>query len=88
MCKHGTDKEITITQVIKVDACIADEIAFLNANGVRTENSCCGHGNYHASALILPSSLRRAEGMGYKVTAMVGGLYEIELKSENRKEDE
>lgn len=51
MCLHGVYKEVVILSNLKqskrvlVDACIADEIQWLNDNGVITLNSCCGHGN-------------------------------------------
>jgi hypothetical protein len=50
MCKHGTyiDVEVINKQngrVVKIDACIADEIQTLNNLGVVTLGCCCGHGN-------------------------------------------
>lgn len=49
MCKHGTYKTVKVInsqnhKIVKVDACIADEIQFLNDCGVVTLGCCCGHG--------------------------------------------
>ncbi|HJW74820.1 MAG TPA: hypothetical protein VJ787_04010 [Thermoleophilia bacterium] len=65
MCTWGTEKTIQITQTITVDACIAAEIVALNAAGVRTVGSCCGHGKGPSLALLAPSSYARAQELGY-----------------------
>lgn len=78
MCKWGTNKEILVRisadashngragwRMAKVDACIAEELVFLNSKGVRTVASCCGHGKYYPKALILSSSGRKAKELGY-----------------------
>ena len=57
MCSHGTYTEVLCWQPphlthdgierlgpIKVDSCIAPIVAALNLAGVRTTQSCCGHG--------------------------------------------
>lgn len=50
MCLYGTYKIVKvinknqINNLVKVDACIADEIQMLNNEGILTLNSCCGHG--------------------------------------------
>lgn len=46
MCFHGTLKEIEISsgKKVKVDACIADEIEYMNKQGAVTVGCCCGHG--------------------------------------------
>ncbi|WP_026702845.1 hypothetical protein [Salibacterium aidingense] len=50
MCLYGIYKNVNIINpdqnrsVVPVDACIADEIKFLNDNSVITLASCCGHG--------------------------------------------
>jgi hypothetical protein len=64
MSTKGT-VNIIITQQIEVDAEIANEIIWLNHQGVRTESSCSGHGNVRPTALITPSSKARAEELGY-----------------------
>ncbi|QED46883.1 hypothetical protein [Cytobacillus dafuensis] len=51
MCLYGTYKIIKVINPIqlhkniKVDACISDELQWLNDSGIVTLNSCCGHGN-------------------------------------------
>lgn len=57
MCKHGTETLLTVTipahlshtgierQAVKgIDSCIAPIVAALNAHGIKTDYSCCGHG--------------------------------------------
>lgn len=66
MCKWGTESVVVIEgKSIEVDACIAEELIFLNDNGVKTVASCCGHGKHYPNALILSSSKRRAKELGY-----------------------
>lgn len=70
--------EITVSRRIFVDAQLAPEIQWLNLEGVYTESSCQGP---PPTALIIPSSKRKAEEMGYipKYQEDVG-LYQIRLK--------
>jgi hypothetical protein len=49
MCRHGTYKKVRVinnqnNKEILVDACIADEIQWLNDQGIFTLGCCCGHG--------------------------------------------
>lgn len=49
MCMHGVYKIVNVindqqNKLVKVDACIADEIQKLNDLGVVTLGCCCGHG--------------------------------------------
>lgn len=50
MCYEGTYEWVNVINIdqannlVKVDACIADEIQWLNNQGVITLGSCCGHG--------------------------------------------
>ncbi len=59
MCKWGTDVEVPVIvpasnsytgcdrpDIVKIDACIAPIVDALNRAGVRTDGSCCGHGQY------------------------------------------
>lgn len=81
MCRHGDTVEIEITQRIRVDQCIAEEVRQLNAQGVRTEGCCCGHGESRPHALIRPSSAARAAWLGYDPRYRADiGLFEIDLK--------
>lgn len=68
---------------VPIDACIADEIVCLNAEGVYTVNSCCGHGKAKPTALISANhgSLGRAYELGYEPRHFDGWIYEITLKS-------
>jgi hypothetical protein len=86
LCKHGTLKTVTITPKpfdVKIDACIADEIVWLNEQGVYTAGSCCGHGKDKPTALINVNhgSIQRAIELGYDPKPYTMMLWEIELKS-------
>ena len=71
---------VTITQQVEVDADIADEIVWLNEEGVRTEGSCSGHGEAWATALITPSSAEKARELGYEPSYIDElGLFTINL---------
>jgi len=82
MCKWGTDKEIEIDgEKIKVDACIAKEIEYLNKHGVKTISSCCGHNKSGGKFVALPSVLiwnsdrKRAVELGYIPIRRWGGEF-------------
>jgi hypothetical protein len=83
MCTYEDDIEIEIIQKIRVDRCIAKEIQWLNAQGIRTEGCCCGHGKSYPEALIKPSSIFKAKELGYIPIPYPNSEYfEIELKSD------
>ena len=57
MCKWGTDVDLEVTipahlshtgkerqKVVGIDACIAPIVKALNEGGIKTMQSCCGHG--------------------------------------------
>lgn len=45
MCERGTTTIVMIGEKpVDVDSCIAPIVATLNAAGIRTRASCCGHG--------------------------------------------
>lgn len=79
-------KEVIISQKIKVDECIAQEIVYLNSIGVHTINCCCGHGELKPQALIKPSSRKEAINQGYNPSfdesLGYSGEWGIYLKSE------
>lgn len=64
-----------------IDSCIASEIAYLWHNGVRTLNSCCGHGKNHPSVIVEPDDYRKMELLGYKYRIAPSGLREYLLKT-------
>jgi hypothetical protein len=86
MCTHGSERKIVIEQTIVVDSCIADEIIWLNKNGVFTINSCCGHGILNPTAIIKNSCFERAEELGY-VSYLSEGSRRIFLKGEKFKRE-
>jgi hypothetical protein len=67
MCDFGEGIEIIISRRISVDKCIAPIVSRLNAAGVYTTGSCCGHGKSVASVTIQPSSAHRARSLGLTV---------------------
>ena len=72
---------VTITQRIEVDSEIADEIVWLNQEGIRTEGSCSGHGIAKPTAMIKPSSVEKAKELGYTPWHIEDlGLFEIKLR--------
>lgn len=88
MCSHGTLKDVIIVPKpfsVKIDSCIANEIAWLNSQGVYTVNSCCGHGKEKPKAIILANygSVAKAIELGYAPIPVDMMLWEIELKSNN-----
>jgi hypothetical protein len=85
MCTHGTNRKIVIEQEIVVDSCIADEIVWLNKNGVFTINCCCGHGKSESEAIIVNSCFEKAEKMGYNTWLDDSWNRCIELKGEKFK---
>lgn len=73
MCQHGTVKMVKLNRPrpvsgrteVPVDACIADEVQFLNDAGVWTLGSCCGHGSYPPHVIIAKESVELAKRLGY-----------------------
>lgn len=65
MCKHGTYELMMVTipahlshtglerQDVKgIDSCIAGIVKALNASGVVTDSSCCGHGRAEGTIML------------------------------------
>jgi hypothetical protein len=53
MCKQGTTVPMPICgRVYDIDSCIAHLVAALNAGGVPTRASCCGHGKLPGSIVL------------------------------------
>jgi transcriptional regulator with XRE-family HTH domain len=70
--------EVELTRRALIDAAIGPEIIWLNTAGVVTEASCQGP---PPTALIRPSSVKRARELGYQPELQDTGLYQIQLKS-------
>ncbi len=57
MCEHGDTVPVRLAfpnrysrrEEVEVDRCIAPVVQELNDSGVRTLNSCCGHGRAEGS---------------------------------------
>lgn len=67
MCEFTDTLEVQITRVVRVDRCIAGAVIRLNALGVHTTSSCCGHGKRPAYVTIERSSAHRARALGLAV---------------------
>jgi len=67
MCNFCDQIGITITRRIGVDRCLAQEILFLNDQGIRTVSCCCGHGDDRQPRhiLIYQQDELKAKEMGY-----------------------
>ena len=65
MCQHGDTVNLLVVmpaelshtgraryRVVPVDRCIAARVARLNAAGLLTANSCCGHGKAPGSIFL------------------------------------
>lgn len=67
MCKYGDQISVRITRHISIDQCLAQEILFLNDQGIRTVACCCGHGDstLPANIIIWSSDEHKAIAMGY-----------------------
>ena len=59
----GDEKD---TRVVVIDTCIATEIGYLWHQGVRTENSCCGHRKMRPTVVVAPGSVLKMRELGYK----------------------
>ncbi|MEX2155103.1 MAG: hypothetical protein WD825_17290 [Gemmatimonadaceae bacterium] len=85
MCEWGDTVELAITRRVRVDRCISGAVIRLNAAGVHTTGSCCGHGKSAASVTIYPSCAHRARSLGLVVDVDVpaGGCPRIEITGGN-----
>lgn len=84
--EHGTI-EVVLPHRIRVDACIAAEIVWLNSVGIVTEASCQGP---PPTAMIKPSSVNAAQVYGYNPKYREEqGLFDITLKTKmNQKREQ
>lgn len=81
MCQHGTERTLLLPtrdlddpnglrfrlRLWPVDACIADLVQALNASGVTTLGSCCGHGTQ-------PGTILLADGRVLVITTREAGI--------------
>lgn len=51
-----------------IDTCIATEIGYLWHQGVKTLNSCCGHGKLEPSVVVDEGSIEKMRELGYQNT--------------------
>lgn len=67
LCKSYEHSYIWIDGKLKaVDQCIAPFILQLNHAGIKTINSCCGHGKDYPCIVCVPSSEQRLKEFGCK----------------------
>jgi hypothetical protein len=79
VCEFDTTTDIVVARKIRVDKCIAVVISRLNALGVYTTGSCCGHGKQVPTATIEKTSSHRAHSLGLKVDTWPTGCPYVEL---------
>lgn len=55
MCRRGNTVEVIIEgKSISVDSCLANDVKEINErSGWKTRGSCCGHGKYHKSIVLI-----------------------------------
>ena len=68
-----------------IDLCIASEIAYLWHNGVKTLNSCCGHGKAMPSVIVDTDDYRKMDLLGYKYRLAPSGLRMYLLRTKKGK---
>ena len=72
----------------RIDPCLVDEIEELNKNGTKTVASCCGHGKYPRSIIVIDADnkLRNGKNMcfDYDTHTRVND-YKPKLKKQNQK---
>lgn len=76
MCKWGTNTVVMIDgKPRNIDSCIAPLVSALNAGGIRTVASCCGHGRLPGNIIIegdvFLTLLTREQSLA--VSELVGG---------------
>lgn len=66
--KIGQMKCCVMTNIPNVccDVCIAKEIEYLNSIGIKTLNSCCGHGNKDLAFVLVENAEKEMEKLGYE----------------------
>lgn len=70
-------------KLVSIDTCIATEIGYLWHNGVKTLNSCCGHGKGEPSVIVDDdkNSWEIMEKLGYKYQIAPSGYRWYFLKT-------
>lgn len=93
MCRHGTYKLIKVNYKNLercIDACIVDEIKYLNNKGIVTLGFCCGHGEgkYPPTVLVNENCIKDMLMMGYVYRQLIeypdiriSGVHEFQLKT-------
>ena len=77
-----TKRNVVLTREVGIDEEIADEIVWLNKQGVRTVESCSDHGEHKPVAWIHGNDYEQAVKLGYKPiepTKAYMIVYRIEL---------
>ena len=60
-------REGTASDAICVDACLADEVRALWAEGIRTTGCCCGHNALPGYIGVVDEDVPRMLALGYRV---------------------
>ena len=65
MCKHNEFAYVWLDKkLIAIDRCIAPLILQLNLAGIKTSNSCCGHGKGYPNVICAPGTKESLKEFG------------------------
>lgn len=68
MCKSYEHSYLWLDGKLKaVDQCITSLVLQLNLAGIKTINSCCGHGKDHPNVVCVPGSEKQLVKFGCKI---------------------
>jgi len=68
MCKYNTYSYLVLDgQLTSIDRCIAPLILQLNLSGIKTIQSCCGHGEAHISITCAKGTKQKLNEFGCKI---------------------
>jgi len=69
LCEHNTYAYIWLDGKLQaVDQCISLLILQLNLSGIKTIESCCGHGKGYPNVTCAPGTEERLQEFGCKIT--------------------
>ena len=68
MCEHNTYSYVWLDGKLKaIDQCISLLVLQLNLFGIKTINSCCGHGKTYPCIICVPGTEKKLEEFGCEI---------------------